>query len=87
MRTPTMQNITTEEFFVIGGGKIYELFLPFIKTLYMTFVDVEIDGDTKIPDINKYEWDDMFEEHHDKDNKHKYSYTFLTLKKNKKHDQ
>lgn len=77
---PSM-NIDTSEFFVIGGGIIYNLFLPYIQQLYLTFVDVEIDGDTKIPNINKYEWDELESIENNKDDKHIYDYIFLKLKK------
>ena len=45
---PSMKTIDTDEVFIIGGGTIYNIFLPYVQKLYMTFVDVEIDGDTKI---------------------------------------
>jgi len=38
-------NFNTDEFIIIGGGKIYELFLPYIKKLYLTKVHIELDGD------------------------------------------
>jgi len=77
----SMKNIETDEVFVIGGGIIYNLFLPFVQKIYMTYVDVEIDGDTKIPDINKYIWEEIESIDNEKDDNHKYDYTFLTLKK------
>lgn len=83
---PSMKNIETDEIFVIGGGSIYELFLPYIQKLYMTFVDVDIDGDTKIPNINKYEWEELNSIENTKDDKHEYDYTFLILKKIGKND-
>jgi dihydrofolate reductase len=78
---PSMKNIETDEVFVIGGGVIYNLFLPYVQKIYMTFVDVEIDGDTKMPDINKFDWEELEAIDNEKDEKHKYDYTFLTLKK------
>lgn len=38
-----------ENSFIIGGGEIYELFLPFANRLYITMVDQVIDGDTAFP--------------------------------------
>lgn len=78
---PAMDNIDTSEYFVIGGGVIYNLFLPYVQNLYLTFVDVDIEGDTKIPNINEYEWDEVECIENTKDEKHKYNYTFLKLKK------
>jgi len=83
---PAMKNIQTDEFFVIGGGSIYNLMLPYIQTLYLTLVDVEIDGDTMIPNLDTYEWDELDSVENYKDNNHKYDYIFLKLKKLYKHE-
>lgn len=84
---PSMKHIETDEVFVIGGGAIYNLFLPYVQKIYMTFVNTEIDGDTKIPDINKYNWEEVYSEDFKKDDNHKYDFTFLTLKKIDKNDK
>ena len=78
-----MKHIQTDEIFIIGGGDIYKAFLPFIKHLYLTYVDVEIDGDTMIPNLEKFEWEEIESIDNDKDEKHEYDYTFLKLKKTK----
>ena len=39
---------TTEEIFIIGGGSIYEAFLPYTTTLYLTEVDASA------PDANVF---------------------------------
>ncbi len=44
-----------ENIFIIGGGEIYTLFLPYADYLYITLVDKVIDGDTSFP-----EYDDQF---------------------------
>lgn len=41
-----------EEIFIIGGGEIYSLFLPYADYLYITLVDKVIDGDTDFPVYN-----------------------------------
>ena len=78
---PSMPKITTDEFFVIGGGIIYELFLPFIKTLHLTVVHTDIEGDTMMPNINKFEWEEIEEIENKIDDNHKYDYDFVTLKR------
>ena len=45
-----------KEFFVIGGGEIYSLFLPFCKKLYITKIYKSFIGDTYFPSINYDEW-------------------------------
>ncbi|WKE66134.1 type 3 dihydrofolate reductase [Gallaecimonas kandeliae] len=39
-----------EEVMVIGGGQIYQQALPRAKRLYLTFIDADIEGDTRFPD-------------------------------------
>jgi len=49
-------NIPTEEIFVIGGAKIYELLLPLCDTLLVTHVHRRVEGDTFFPIFeNKFE--------------------------------
>lgn len=39
-----------EEVMIIGGGKIYSDFLPRAERLYLTHIDLDVDGDTQFPD-------------------------------------
>ena len=40
------------EGWIIGGGQIYELFLPHVNQLHRTIIDTRVDGaDTHFPDI------------------------------------
>ena len=43
------------EVMIIGGGQIYEQTLPHADKIYLTIVDVEIDGDIFFPELNE-EW-------------------------------
>lgn len=45
-----------EEIMIIGGGVIYELFLPMADKLYLTEIDKEIEGDVYFPEFDKDEW-------------------------------
>ncbi len=42
---------------VIGGGEIYRLFWPLADQIYLTEVDLEVEGDTLFPMINPVEWE------------------------------
>lgn len=46
-----------EEVMIIGGGNLYEQFLPKTDRLYFTRVHTRIDGDTYFPVINESEWE------------------------------
>ncbi|GAA69248.1 MULTISPECIES: type 3 dihydrofolate reductase [Pseudoalteromonas] len=71
-----------EEVMIIGGGNIYEQFLPKAERLYLTFIDLDIKGDTQFPDYNKVaNWDVKEEQENLPDEKNKSSYKFVTLYK------
>ena len=46
-----------EEVFIIGGGMIYEQFLPMADKLYLTRIDKDFDADTFFPIINFNNYD------------------------------
>ena len=41
---------------IIGGASIYTLALPLCTRIYMTEVDMQVDGDTFFPEIDLSEW-------------------------------
>ena len=46
-----------EEMFIIGGGSIYEAFLPYAKHLYLTEVDTDAPGaDVFFPEFDKSQY-------------------------------
>lgn len=45
-----------DEVMIIGGGKVYEEFLPVTDRIYLTRVHAEVEGDTFFPDIDEDEW-------------------------------
>lgn len=54
------------EFFIIGGGTIYKLFLPLADKLYITEVDDAPEADTFFPDYSDFK-KVIFEETHETD--------------------
>ena len=44
---------TKEECFIIGGAKIYELFLPYCKYLYLTEIEDTKEADVYFPTFDK----------------------------------
>lgn len=69
--------------FIIGGAEIYKLGLPFVDTLYLTFVDVDVSADVFFPEFDENEWSVVKEEPHPADPKHPYSFTFRVYEKKK----
>ncbi|MEO2268341.1 type 3 dihydrofolate reductase [Pseudoalteromonas sp. YIC-656] len=71
-----------DEVMIIGGGNIYEQCLPISSTLYLTFIDLEVDGDTRFPDYESMgPWHCESHVAHQKDDKNPHDYEFVTLSK------
>ena len=51
-----------EEVFVIGGGEIYRQAMPLADKLYITHVGIEVEGDTRFPDIDSAVWHEVSRE-------------------------
>lgn len=45
-----------EEIMIMGGAQIYEQALPWASRLYLTEVDIEIEGDARFPEWDEAEW-------------------------------
>jgi dihydrofolate reductase len=71
-----------DEIFIIGGGEIYKQSLDVLDKLYITEVDGFFPGaDTFFPEYDKTRWNETYREHHPIDEKHKYAFDFVILKK------
>lgn len=46
-------NYSTNDIFIIGGGKVYETFLPFCDKVYLTKIYKEYEADTFFPNLDK----------------------------------
>jgi dihydrofolate reductase len=51
---------------VIGGGEIYRLFWPMVDRIYLTEVDLEVEGDTRFPTLEPAGWREIAREVHPK---------------------
>lgn len=67
-----------EETFIIGGGEIYKQSIAIADKLDITKVHHIFEADTFFPEIDLNEWDLTYSELHHKDEKHLYSFSFLT---------
>ncbi|MBF9001382.1 type 3 dihydrofolate reductase [Vibrio sp. NFV-1] len=73
-----------EEVMVIGGGSVYEAFLPKAEKLYLTFIDADVDGDTHFPDWSKVSgcWEQIYNREYKSDGeKNIYDMTFVILER------
>jgi len=64
--------------FIIGGGEIYTIGLDYATHIELTRVHDNFEADAFFPDIDVEQWQLKESVFHDKDEKHKYSFTFET---------
>ena len=69
-----------EEVFIIGGAQIYAQSLEKTQKIYLTQVDVEIEGDSFFPILDEKKWTCMQKEAHLADTKNEYNYVFEVYK-------
>lgn len=62
---------------VIGGGKVYEAFLPLAQRLYITLIHQDFEGDTAFPDWQASDWQEIQRDRIDFDPVCGLSYSFL----------
>ncbi len=65
-----------EELFIIGGGFLYNQTIDQADKLYLTFIDLDVDGDTLFPEYEHLSLRQTFSKHHQKDEKNPYDYEF-----------
>lgn len=70
-----------EEHFVIGGGAIYKLLMPYCKKMYVTEINKEFEGDTLFPQIDITIWKETEREQGPLDEKNDFSYEFVIYEK------
>jgi dihydrofolate reductase len=70
-----------ENAFVIGGGEIYALALPFTDVIELTKVHAHFEADTFFPEIDAKQWKLVSEEYHPKDEKHLFDFTYETYRR------
>ena len=68
-----------EEVFIVGGAEIYKLAMDQTDRIYLTIIHHSFDADTVFPEIDYMQWKETAREDHQPDEKHKYSYSFITL--------
>jgi dihydrofolate reductase len=73
-----------EELMITGGGEIYKLALPFTDVIHLTRVHASFpEADTHFPEIDMNEWETVSTELIEADEKHKYSFEFIELRRKK----
>ncbi|MFV5693870.1 dihydrofolate reductase [Flavobacterium sp. LB3P122] len=68
-----------ENSYIIGGGEIYTLGLPFTDKIEITRVHNSFEADAFFPEIDLEKWEITESEFNKKDEKHLYDYTYQTF--------
>ncbi len=69
------------EVFIIGGGQIYEQAMPYVDKVYLTEVDLEVEGSVYFPELPKNQWKEVSSIAHQPDEKNEHAYTFKIFEK------
>jgi dihydrofolate reductase len=69
--------------FIVGGGEIYQLALPYLDRMELTIVHHNFEGDTYFPNYDNQEWVSGLTRKHRADEKHAYAFTFVRLNRKK----
>ncbi|MGU5653897.1 type 3 dihydrofolate reductase [Aeromonas allosaccharophila] len=67
-----------EELMVIGGGHLYAEMLPSADRLYLTQIDLAVEGDTRFPAFDDGQWQRIDCESHPADENNPHPYRFET---------
>ncbi|WP_261816575.1 type 3 dihydrofolate reductase [Vibrio gallicus] len=70
-----------EEVMIIGGGSIYQSCLQLASRLYLTHIDLVVDGDTQFPQWGG-EWTQTYSQHVTSDEKNAHNMQFVILERN-----
>ena len=70
-----------QEAFIIGGGVIYDLAMEYLDRIYLTEIDLEVEGDVFFPKIDYAVWKIISEEVHQPDEKNQYRHTIKVLER------
>lgn len=70
-----------EQPFIIGGAEIYRLGLELAKTIELTLIHAEYEGDTQFPQFDRGVWKLARGERREPDEKHPHLFEFLTYKR------
>ena len=71
----------TDEVMIVGGASLYARALPLADRLYLTFIDADIDGDTRFPAWDTGAWVQTADDPHPPDDRNPFGYRFVTLER------
>ena len=70
-----------EEIMIMGGASIYEQALAIADRLYLTFIQLNVNGDAHFPDLRQFRWRELSSESHTPDPENPYNYSFVVYER------
>ena len=65
-----------DEAFIIGGAQVYKASMEYLDKIYLTRVDVILEGDVFFPELDPEKWMLISEDQHEADEKNDHPYSF-----------
>jgi dihydrofolate reductase len=69
------------ELAIIGGATVYRQTLPIVQRIYVTWVEAEVEGDTRFPPLDSVQWRPISRQDQPADERHAYALSFETLER------
>ena len=69
------------EVMIIGGAMLYKQALSLAEKLYITFVQIDCEGDVFFPDFLMSEWQEISRENCQADDKNPHNYSFVVYRR------
>ena len=66
--------------FVIGGENVYKEFMPLAKKMFLTEIELKVEGDAFFPGWSKKDWKEIARENK-QDEKHKIKFSFVEYRR------
>lgn len=70
-----------EEIFVIGGGQVYNMLLPYCNRAFITYVHKDFEGDTHFDPLDEIQWKEVLREEIKEDEKSGLKYNFVNYER------
>ena len=74
-----LEDVGTDEVFIIGGSQIFAEFLPLANRMHLTYIEGEFEADAHFPMFSETEWMKHGEISVPKDEKNQYPMSFVIL--------
>ena len=68
-----------EEVSIIGGGQVYERAMDRTNRIYLTRIDLEVEGDTYLPELPDVEWREVSRSDYPKGERDDAAFTLIVL--------